>query len=96
MEGDESLPVLIAAAGQRGRRPAEAIRVCAGDCPYFQPVFQNGRKRAGQGLCLHDNRTTTVGTLCQWELDQRSQRHRRSSRVAIQRDPLKVPVVGAM
>jgi hypothetical protein len=49
-------------------RPA---RVCSGACPYFQAVYEAGRKVAGAGACSRhaSGATVKVGICCLWTAD---------------------------
>ena len=46
----------------------ESIRVCSGACPFFEPLYDLGRKVAGTGMCgKHGGEVAArVGTACLW------------------------------
>ena len=50
-------------------RPVQApARICSGACPFFEPIYDLGRKVAGTGVCgKHGGETTVrVGHPCLW------------------------------
>ena len=57
--------------------PAALPRICSGACAFFVPVYEHGRKLAGQGLCANhaSEATTSVGSPCIWKLSRFSRRH---------------------
>ena len=44
------------------------VRICSGACPFFEPVYDLGRKVAGTGACeKHGSGTAVrVGNMCLW------------------------------
>jgi len=57
--------------------PVALPRICSGACAFFMPVYEQGRKIAGQGLCANhaSEAATSVGSLCIWKLSRFSRRH---------------------
>jgi hypothetical protein len=44
------------------------MRICSGGCEHFNPVYVEGRKRAGIGTCdkHHSDDDVRVGIRCLW------------------------------
>jgi hypothetical protein len=56
---------------RRGTAPRDVqapARICSGACPFFEPVYDLGRKVAGTGACEKHGGgiTVQVGNACLW------------------------------